>query len=82
MEKGLRFFFDKEGDTLDISIGNPTDAVSRELENDIVVRIDPATKKIIGFTILNFEKRFRHLGSEEILPINADFSQLSESSTS
>lgn len=58
----LKFFFDKKGDALDIAIGKHEKAISRELENDIVVRIDPKTKEIVGFTILNFEKRFEHRG--------------------
>jgi hypothetical protein len=44
---------------------------------DIVVRIDPKTKEIMGFTILNFEKRFEH-EREETLPITATFAQVEE----
>ncbi len=76
MEKELRFFFDKEGDVLDISIGEPKKAISKEINNDIVVRLDPKTNKIVGFTILNFEKRFEHLNKSETLPITATFSQI------
>jgi len=80
MEKGLKFFFDKASDTLDITIGNPQTAISQELENDVVVRVDPQTHKIVGFTILNFEKRFTHLATAEKVPIDAAFSQMNESS--
>lgn len=76
MEKKLKFFFDKKGDVLDIAIGKPKKAISRELDNDIVVRIDPKTKEIVGFTILNFEKRFEHRAKEETLPITATFAQV------
>ena len=55
MEK-MRFFYDEEGDVLDISIGNPKKAKSQEIGNDIVVRKD-SKGKVIGFTILNFQKR-------------------------
>ncbi len=57
MEKKLKFFFDKEGDVLDIAIGKTRTAVSKEIGNDILIRIDPETKEIVGFTILNFEDR-------------------------
>ena len=57
MAKELIFAFDKEGDVLDISIGKPRPAISRETKDDLVIRLDPKTKKIIGFTILNFTKR-------------------------
>ena len=55
MEK-MRFFYDEEGDVLDISIGEPKKAISQEIGNDIVVR-KSKKGKVVGFTILNFEKR-------------------------
>lgn len=76
MEKKLKFFFDKQGDVLDISIGEPKGAISKEIDNDIVMRLDPKTNKIVGFTILNFEKRFDHLNKSETLPITATFAQI------
>lgn len=69
MEGRLMFFFDKEGDVLDISIGKPKKAISKEIGNDIVVRTDPKTKEIVGFTILNFERRFEKLKSEEEISV-------------
>jgi uncharacterized protein YuzE len=76
MGKKLKFFFDKKGDILDIAIGKPREAISREIGNDIVVRIDPKTKEIVGFTILNFEKRFEHKEKGETLPITATFAEV------
>ncbi len=76
MEKKIRFFFDKKGDVLDMGIGKPKGAISEEIGNDIVVRIDPKTKEILGFTILNFEKRFEHVDKSETLPITATFAQV------
>lgn len=76
MGKKLKFFFDKKGDVLDIAIGKPKTAISKEIGNDIVVRIDPKTKEIVGFTILNFEKRFEHGDKSETLPITATFAQV------
>lgn len=55
----MTFFFDQEGDVLDISFGKPRKAVSKELKNDIAIRMDPETGEVVGFTILNFMKRFR-----------------------
>ena len=76
MEKELKFFFDKQGDSLDIAIGEPEKAISREIGNDIVVRVKPDTGEVVGFTILNFEKRFEHLNSSETLPITATFTEI------
>lgn len=76
-KKQLRFFFDKIGDVLDVSIGKPKKAISREIGDDILVRVDPDTDEVIGFTILNFEKRFEH-GKPELIPISVDFLQVTE----
>ena len=70
----LFFFYDKEGDILDISIGKPVKATSEELGDDIVQRIDKSTKQIVGFTILNFEKRFIDSAEPRAIPIKAKFS--------
>ena len=56
MAQKLRFAFDKEGDVLDISIGKPKPAISRETKDDVIIHLDPKTNKIVGFTILNFTK--------------------------
>jgi len=69
MDGKVMFFFDKEGDVLDISIGKPKKARSKEIGDDIVVRIDPRTDEIVGFTILNFEKRFEKLKRGEKISV-------------
>lgn len=63
----LNIHYDKEGDVLDVSIGEPTSAVSKELEDDIFIRVDEKNK-IVGLMILNFEKKF-----DRKIPINAKF---------
>ena len=73
MEKRLRFSFDKGADVLDISIGSPKKAISREVDDDFFVRLDPKTKKVIGFSILNFEKWFKDESDKKIVPIKAEF---------
>jgi len=52
------FFYDKESDVMDISLGKPKVAVSEEVDDDIVVRIDPQSREIVGFTIINFVNVF------------------------
>ena len=73
MDKKLIFSFDKEGDVLDISIGKPRKAISEEIKDDIFIRKDPKTKEIVGFMILNFEKRFKKLGKVQEIPLKAVF---------
>ncbi len=79
MEGRMKFFYDKKKDVLDISLGNPKTAVSEEIEGDIVVRKEPGTGRIIGFTILNFEKRFLYPRKPEPvnIPIKIRFEKVS-----
>ena len=70
MEK-MTFLYDEDGDVLDISIGNPKKAKSEEIENNIVVRKDEKGK-VVGFTILNFQKR-AEVGKGFNIPIEAKF---------
>lgn len=73
MEKNLIFSYDKEGDILDISLGKPQKAISEEIEEDVFVRLEPKTKKIIGFMILNFTRKFGTFQRREKLPITGHF---------
>lgn len=73
MEEGLNFSFDKDGDILDISIGKPQRAISKEVEDDFFVRVDPKTNKIVGLSILNFGKWFKSDREKRVVPIKADF---------
>ncbi len=73
MEEGMNLFYDKEGDVLDLSIGDPRDAISEEVSEDFFIRKDPKTKEILGFMVLNFEKRFQKLGQTQTLPLKAHF---------
>jgi len=71
MAEKMIFAYDREGDILDISIGKPKPALSREIADDFFVRMD-IERKIVGFMLLNFEKRFKHK-SEEKIPLEAEF---------
>ena len=61
MDKKLNIWFDKEGDFLELTIGKPVKGFFRELGNDMLERVDAKTGKVIGFSILNFSKRFDKL---------------------
>ena len=58
MGKKLNIWFDKEGDFLELTIGKPVKGFFREIDNDMLKRVDAKTGKVIGFSILNFSKRF------------------------
>lgn len=77
MEKKLIYSYDKERDVLYVSIGKPQDAISEEIEDDIFANLNPKTKKVVGFTIINFEKKFLEIECSKHpsfhIPIKAEF---------
>ncbi len=77
MEKELIYSYDKERDVLYVSIGEPQDAIADEIVDDIFVNLNPESKKVVGFTIINFEKKFVKNKKEKYpsfrIPIEAEF---------
>lgn len=72
MGKEIRMAYDDEGDILDISIGNPEKAISKEVEDDFFLRVNPVNGEVVGFSILNFRKWFRDAKDIKTLPIKAE----------
>ena len=68
MEKKMKFFFDKESDIPDIPLGKPEEAISKEIGDDIIIRMN-SENGIVRVTILNFERL-----NKEDLPLYAKFS--------
>ena len=73
MAEKMKFYYDKDNDILDISVGKPRKAISKELGNDILIRVLPKTNKIVGLTVINFEQRFSKSSHKQTLPISAEF---------
>ncbi len=71
MAEKMSFSYDKEADVLDIFVGSPQKALSKEITDDFFVRVDEKGK-IVGFMVLNFEKRCSSK-IEERIPIEAEF---------
>ena len=74
MAETLRFAYDREGDIFEISLGRPRSAISREIEDDVFVRLDPKNRRIIGFSILNFTAWVKELGQTRPIPVTGRFS--------
>lgn len=71
----LQYFFDKDADVLYVSSGPPRgDGESEEVGDGIIARLDPVTREIVGFTILNFLKRAEQGLPAIVLPFRADLS--------
>ena len=74
MAEKLRFSYDKEGDILEIALGRARPAISREIDDDVFVRLDPKTRRVVGFSILNFTKYFKQLHDSRAIPVTGRFS--------
>lgn len=55
--KLMQLAYDSEGDVLYLSVGAPRAAISREIGDDVLLRVDPETDEVVGITILNLSKR-------------------------
>ena len=67
----LYYYYDREADVFYLSQGKPqAKDITQETKDDIVLRVDPKTHSIRGFTILNFSRRSRK-NLPVALPINA-----------
>ena len=73
MGKEIKMAYDDEGDILDISIGDPEKAISKEVEEDLFLRVNPVSGEVVGFSILNFRKWFKDTKDIKTLPIKAEF---------
>ena len=56
--KELKISYDEEADVLYVTLGHPRYTVYKELTDDFIIRLDPQTGEIIGFTIIDFAKHF------------------------
>lgn len=72
MGKEIRMVYDEAGDILDMSIGEPEEAISREIEDDFFIRIKQDTGEVVGFSILNFRKWFKNAKDIKILPVKGE----------
>ena len=61
----LIFDYDKESDVLDGYINKPRAAINIE-RGMVVLRLDPKSKKMVGFIIVNYKYKMDHLGLKKI----------------
>ncbi len=65
----MQYFYDKEADVFYFSQGTPS-ASDETLEagDDVLLRINPRSKKVRGFTLLNASRRLRGSSRAVSLP--------------
>ena len=72
--KELMFGYDKEVDVLYISLGRPEKGMQYiELNSNLILRVDPKSKEIVGITIIDFSKQFSGERYFSKVPILASF---------
>ncbi len=69
----MRILYDQEADVLYVSIGQPEHTDFVELDDDFILRLDPATKKVVGFTIVDFAAHFSKREPPLSVPLKAEF---------
>ena len=69
----LYYQYDEAADVLYISEGKPSAKdISEEAPHDVVLRLDKKSRKVKGFTILNFAKRGKNKLVSLPLPIEME----------
>ncbi len=74
MRKEVHFHYDREADTLYLSVGKPQRAKTIEIGEDFIVRLHPRTGEVVGVTIIDFSRHFPQLKPGHLkLPANGSF---------
>ncbi|MEW5718322.1 MAG: DUF2283 domain-containing protein [Chloroflexota bacterium] len=75
MEDELNFLYDHAADVLYVSKGHPVYTDYVELNDDVILRVDPLTKEVVGFTIVDFVGRFAKAALPLRVPLSVTFEQ-------
>jgi uncharacterized protein YuzE len=71
----MQIAYDQEADVLYVSVGEPRRAITRELGDDVLLRVDPETGVMVGLTILNLSTR----ATLDALPVRIALDELPSS---
>ncbi len=75
MKSPMHVYYDKEGDFLEIGMGNPKKGRFKNLGKGVFERVDEENGKILGIAIMGFNKRTENLKPIEVsLPFKFDIS--------
>lgn len=77
-EQMMRLHYDPDVDLLEVSIGEPQEAISEEVADDIFFHYKPGTKEVVGFTVLNLRRRFQVSKAYATVPLTASFVPIAE----
>ena len=71
MDKKIRLLYDQEADVLYVSIGHPEFTDYEQIGENLILRRDPKSGQVVGFTIIDFAARFSQKESPLSVPLNA-----------
>ena len=72
MKPDFKMFYDKEADVLYVTKGHPRFTDYIEYGDNIILRFQPNTRELVGFTITDFSFVFK-TGKDFQLPFNVNF---------
>ena len=68
--KALNYHYDREEDILYVTLGDSDSALCIEQGNGFLVRIDPESGEVVGFTVIDFSLR---AAGRVAIPVYAEF---------
>jgi uncharacterized protein YuzE len=71
MNDQLNLLYDQDADVLYFSIGHPKFTDYVELDDHLILRLDPQTQAIVGFTVIDFAKNFAQAQTPLSVPLTA-----------
>ena len=57
-QNGMKVVYDGEADVLYVTRGTPEFTDYVEHSEDVILRLDPDTKRLVGITIIDFSRHF------------------------
>ena len=70
---GIKIFYDQEADVLYVTRGEPEYTDYVEYSEDVILRFEPGTKRLVGFTLIDFSLHFAQQKPDISLPFAVDF---------
>ena len=67
MDQQMRVSYDLRNDVLYLSYGKPREAITEEARDGVLVRRDPWSDEVVGFTVPDFKRRFKQSDASLIL---------------
>ena len=58
VENGMKIIYDDEADVLYVTCGTPEYTDYVEHSENVILRLDPDTKRLVGITIIGFSQHF------------------------